>query len=57
MGYEYKNQNELNKMRKDYCEVLLYDRLEAAVRKHNSELDRVNNALSKISKFRCISIK
>ena len=28
MGYEYKSQSELNKERKDYREVLLYNRLE-----------------------------
>jgi type I restriction enzyme R subunit len=39
MGYEYKNQAELNKEREDYREVLLYDRLEAAIRKINPELD------------------
>ena len=39
MGYEYKNQSELNRERKDYREVLLYDRLEKAIRKLNPELD------------------
>jgi type I site-specific restriction-modification system R (restriction) subunit len=39
MGYEYKEQKDLNNERKDLREVLLYDRLEAAVRKHNPELD------------------
>ncbi|MPZ07031.1 MAG: HsdR family type I site-specific deoxyribonuclease [Nitrososphaeraceae archaeon] len=39
MDYEYKNQAELNKARRDYREVLLYDRLEAAIRKINPELD------------------
>jgi hypothetical protein len=29
MGYEYKNQADLNKSRRDYREVLFYDRLEA----------------------------
>jgi hypothetical protein len=33
VGYEYKNQAELNKERRVYREVLLYDRLEAAIRK------------------------
>ena len=55
MGYEYKSQSELNKERRDYREVLLYDRLEAAIRKHNPELDEdgVYEALSEIneSKF------
>lgn len=39
MGYEYKTQDELNRDRRDYREVLLYDRLEKAVRKLNPELD------------------
>jgi type I restriction enzyme, R subunit len=55
MGYDYKNQSDLNKERRDYREVLLYDRLEAAIRKHNPELDEdgVYGALSEIneSKF------
>lgn len=51
MGYEYKSQNELNKERRDYREVLLYYRLEAAIRKHNPELDEdgVYEALSEIN--------
>lgn len=55
MGYQYKSQAELNKERNDYREVLLYDRLEAAIRKHNPELDEdgVYEAISEIneSKF------
>src|SRR5918994_1614263 len=55
MGYQYKSQSELNKERRDYREVLLYDRLEAAIRKHNPELDEdgVYESLSEIneSKF------
>ncbi len=49
--YEYKNQAELNKERRDYREVLLYDRLEAAIRKINPELDEdgVYDALSQIN--------
>src|SRR5215204_467865 len=39
MGYQYKNQSDLNRERKDYREVLLYDRLEKAMRKLNPELD------------------
>ena len=39
MGYEYKSQANLNKERKDFREVLLYDRLEKALRKHNPEID------------------
>ena len=51
MGYEYKSQSELNKERRDYREVLLYDRLEAAIRKHNPEVDEdgVYEALSEIN--------
>ena len=55
MGYEYKSQSELNKERRDYREVLLYNRLELAIRKHNPEFDEdgVYEALSEIneSKF------
>jgi len=55
MGYDYKNQSDFNKERRDYREVLLYDRLEAGIRKHNPELDEdgVYEALSEIneSKF------
>ena len=40
MGYEYKTQAELNKTRRDYREVLLYDRLEKAIEKYNPELDK-----------------
>jgi type I restriction enzyme R subunit len=39
MGYQYKSQSELNRERKDYRDVLLYERLEAALRKLNPELD------------------
>ena len=51
MGYEYKSQEELNKERKDYREVLLYDRLEEAIRKLNPELDEdgVYDALAQIN--------
>jgi type I restriction enzyme, R subunit len=51
MGYEYKSQSDLNKTRRDYREVLLYDRLEAAIRRINPELDEdgVYDALSQIS--------
>jgi len=50
MGYSYKSQTDLNKERKDYRQVLLYDRLEAAVRKHNPDLDDdgVHDALEQI---------
>ena len=51
MGYEYKSRDELNKARRDYREVLLYDRLEAAIRKHNPMIDEdgVYDALTQIS--------
>ncbi|MGB9167419.1 MAG: hypothetical protein WCB31_00660, partial [Nitrososphaeraceae archaeon] len=37
MGYQYKSQSELNRERRDYREVLLYDRLEKTIRKLNPE--------------------
>ena len=51
MGYEYKSQADLNKERKDYREVLLYDRLETAIRKLNPEFDDdgVYDALNQIN--------
>ena len=51
MGYEYRSQAELNKTRRDYREVLLYDRLESAIRKHNPmiDVDGVYEALRQIS--------
>lgn len=54
MGYEYKEQKDLNNERKDLREVLLYDRLEAAIRKRNPELDEdgVYDALSEINESR-----
>ena len=50
MGYEYKTQAELNKSRKDYRDVLLYDRLEDAIRRLNPELDEegISSALHQI---------
>jgi len=50
MGYAYLNQQDLNKTRRDYREVLLYDRLEAAIRKLNPELDEdgIRDALHQI---------
>ena len=39
MGYEYKAHTELCRERRDLREVLLYGRLEAAIKKHNPELD------------------
>ena len=51
MGYEYKSRNKSNKTRREYREVLLYDRLEVAIRRINPELDEdgVYDALSQIS--------
>ena len=51
MGYEYKSQADLNKARSDYREVLLYDRLEVAIRKHNPMIDEdgIHDALKQIS--------
>src|SRR6476620_10570080 len=50
MDYEYKSQQELNIERKDFRQVLLYDRLEKAIRKLNPEIDDdgVYDALSQI---------
>ena len=51
MGYEYKNQAELNKERRVINrEVLLYNRVEAAIRKINPEFDEdgVYGALDQI---------
>ena len=39
MGYEYITQAELNKTRTDYRDVLLYDRLEYAIRRLNPNFD------------------
>jgi type I site-specific restriction-modification system R (restriction) subunit len=39
MDYEYKSQQELNIQRKDFRQVLLYNRIEKAIRKLNSEID------------------
>src|SRR5688572_24158734 len=39
MEYEYKSQPDLNIERKDYRQVLLYERVERAIRKLNPELD------------------
>ncbi len=51
MGYEYKSQSEINKTRKDYRNVLLYDRLEAAIRKHNPDFDEdgIRDTLNQIT--------
>jgi type I restriction enzyme R subunit len=50
MGYEYKSQADINIERKDYRQILLYDRLEKAIRKLNPELDEegVYDALDQI---------
>ncbi len=50
MGYEYKTQQELNIERKDYRQILLYDRLEKTIRKLNPEIDEdgVYDALDQI---------
>ena len=50
MGYEYKSQHELNIERKDYRQVLLYDKLEKAIGKLNPEIDEdgVYDALDQI---------
>ncbi|MDN5845706.1 MAG: HsdR family type I site-specific deoxyribonuclease, partial [Candidatus Nitrosocosmicus sp.] len=39
MGYDYKSQQDLNLERKDYRQVILYDRLEKVIRKLNPEID------------------
>ena len=51
MGYQYKNQSDLNIERRDYREVLLYDRLEKAVRKLNPDLDEdgIRASIAKIN--------
>ena len=50
LGYEYKSQLELNKTRTDYRQVLLYDRLEQAIRRLNPNLDDegIQDALGQI---------
>ena len=51
MGYEYKSQADLNKKRRDFREVLLYGRIEEAIRRYNPDLDDegVRDALNQIS--------
>ncbi len=51
MGYEYKTQAELNKTRRDFREVLLYDRLERAIRRLNPDIDDdgINDAIMQIA--------
>ncbi len=50
MGYQYKNQTDLNKERQDYRQVLLYGRIEAAIRRLNPELDEggIHDAIGQI---------
>ena len=50
MGYEYKSKTDLNKERKRTTEVLLYKRLEEAIRRLNPKLDDdgVHDALNQI---------
>lgn len=50
MGYEYKTQQELNIERKDFRQILLYDRLEKAIRKLHPEIDEegIYDALDQI---------
>lgn len=54
MGYEYRNKRELNVARRKYSEILLYDRLEEAVKKLNPELDDdgVRDAMSQLEEDR-----
>ncbi len=54
MGYEYKTQAELNRTRQKYGDVLLYDRLEAAIRRLNPELDDdgVKDAVTQLEESR-----
>lgn len=50
MGYQYKSQTDLNKERRDYRQVLLYKRIEEAIRRLNPELDEdgIHDAISQI---------
>ena len=54
MGYEYKTQAELNKSRRKYSEVLLYDMLEKAIRRLNPEIDEegIRDAMSQLEEDR-----
>ena len=54
MGYEYKTQAELNKSRQKYTQVILYDRLEEALRRLNPEIDDdgIRDALSQLDEDR-----
>lgn len=50
MGYRYLSQQELNKTRKDYRQVLLYDKLKDAIKRLNPKLDDdgISDALHQI---------
>lgn len=54
MGYGYKKQAELNRLRRKYNEVLLYDRLEDAVRRLNPGIDDggIRDAVSQLEEER-----
>jgi type I restriction enzyme, R subunit len=54
MGYQYITQAELNKTRTDYRDVLLYDRLEQAIRRLNPEFDDdgIHDAVAQINEDR-----
>jgi len=54
MGYQYYTQAELNKTRTDYRDVLLYDRLEQAIRKLNPDFDEdgIHDAVEQIREER-----
>ena len=50
MGYQYKSQPDLNKERTDYRQVLLYKRIEQAIRHLNPDLDEdgIHDAIGQI---------
>ena len=54
MGYQYITQSELNKTRTDYRDVLLYDRLEQAIRRLNPDFDDdgIHDAVAQIGEDR-----
>ena len=54
MGYQYKTQAELNKSRQKTTQVILYDRLEEALRRLNPEIDDdgIRDALSQLDEDR-----
>lgn len=53
MGYEYETRDNLNKKRRSYSEVLLYDRLKIAIKRLNPDLDAmcIQDAISQISEY------